>query len=150
MVRLSRKQIILAAFVIMPLAAGGWLYANRTQRIDIAKYVPETALGYLEINDWPQLLDQLTSTKAWRQLAPAYGISDNLKYAGKVGWLANFGGGGETALLARSQFAVVVTGIEVRGEEIKPHLALVAETHGSAEALRKVVATVGKRVHFRF
>ena len=138
MTRPSGKQILLSLLVVLPLAVGGWLYANRRQRIDIARYVPETAVGYLEVNDWPQLLDRLTSTRAWQQLAPAYGISDKLNYAGRFGWLASLTGSGETALLARSQFAVAVTGIEVRGEEVKPHLALIAETHSSPEALQRV------------
>jgi len=136
---LSRKKIVIGGLTLLVLTAGGWLYANRTQKIEIATYVPESALGYLEINDWPQILGRLTATKAWRQLAPAFGVTDKLNYAGKAGWLAQFGGGGEAGLLARSQFAVVVTGLEVRGEEVKPHLALIAETHSSAAALRQVV-----------
>ncbi len=139
MLWLSRKKVVLGGLVLLALTACGWLYANRTQKIEIATYVPESALGYLEINDWPQVVERLTATKAWRQLAPAFGLTDKLNYAGKAGWLAQFGGGGEAGLLARSQFAVVVTGLEVRGEEIKPHLALIAETHSSANTLRQVV-----------
>jgi hypothetical protein len=146
MSRFSRKQIILASFVIPLLAVGGWLYARRPQPVVIASYVPESALGYLEIDDWPKLLDNFTSTRAWRQLAPAYGVSDKLGYLGKASqWdlIAQLTGGGEAAMLARSQFALVVTGLEVRGEEVKPRLALIAETHSRPEALG---ASVEKRL----
>ncbi len=140
MSRFSRKRIILASFIIPLIAAGGWLYARRTQPIVIASYVPESALGYLEINNWPQLVDRFSSTKAWRELAPAYGVSDELDYIAKAGqWdlIARITGGGEAAMLARSQFALAVTGIEVRGEEVKPRMALIAETHSNPKSLRE-------------
>ncbi|MCI0523712.1 MAG: hypothetical protein L0Y75_00475 [Acidobacteria bacterium] len=142
MFRPARKQIILASFIIPLLAVGGWIYARRPQPVVIASYVPESALGYLEINNWPQLLDSFTSTNAWRQLAPAYGVSDKLNYIGKIGqWdlIAQITGGGEAAMLARAQFAIVVTGLEVRGEEVKPRLALIAETHSKPESLGEVM-----------
>ncbi len=138
MFRSARKQIILASFIIPLLAVGGWIYARRPQPVVIASYVPESALGYLEINNWPQLLDSFTSTNAWRQLAPAYGVSNKLDYIGKVSqWdlIAQITGGGEAAMLARAQFAIVVTGLEVRGEEVKPRLALIAETHSNPKSL---------------
>jgi hypothetical protein len=142
MFRSARNQIILASFIVPLLAVGGWMYARRPQPVVIASYVPESALGYLEVNNWPELLDGFTSTDAWRQLAPAYGVSDKLDYIGKVGqWdlIAQITGGGEAAMLARSQFAIVVTGIEVRGEEVKPRLALVAETHSKPKSLGEVM-----------
>lgn len=142
MFRSARTQIILASFIIPLLAVGGWIYARRPQPVVIASYVPESALGYLEINNWPQLLDSFTSTHAWRQLAPAYGVSNKLDYIGKVSqWdlMAQITGGGEAAMLARAQFAIVVTGLEVRGEEVKPRLALIAETHSQQESLGEVM-----------
>ena len=139
----SRKRLILALLIILPLAAGGWIYARRPKPIVIASYVPEAALGYLEVNNWPQMVDNLTSTKAWRELAPAYGIPEELNYLGKAGlwywgdWIARITGRGETAMLARSQFAVVITGLEVRGEQVKPRMALIAETHSDVDSLRE-------------
>ncbi len=147
MSRFSRKRIILVSLIILPLAAGWWIYARRPKPIVIASYAPETALGYLEINDWPRLIDNLASTKAWRELAPAYGIPEELDYLGKLGlwrwgdWIARITGGGEAAMLARSQFAVVITGLEVRGEQVKPRMALIAETHSDPESLREIADT---------
>jgi hypothetical protein len=142
--RFSRKRLILASLVILSLAVGGWIYARRPKPVVMASYAPETALGYLEINDWPQLIDNLTSTKAWRELAPAYGVPGELDYVGKIGlwpfgdWIARMTGKGEAAMLARSQFALVITGLEVRGEQVKPRIALIAETHSDAGSLREV------------
>jgi len=141
MSRFSGKRLILALLIILPFAVGGWIYARRPKPIVIASYVPEAALGYLEVNNWPQLVGALTSTETWRELAPAYGIPEELNYFGKIGWwdwIAPITGGGETAMLARSQFAVVITGLEVRGEQVKPRMALIAETHSDADSLREV------------
>jgi hypothetical protein len=85
------------------------------------------------------LLDRFASTRAWQQLAPGHGLENKLDYIGKIGWLASFTGGNEAALIARSQVAIVMTGLEVRGEEIRPRLALIAETHSSPDDLRKVI-----------
>ncbi|MGE0132797.1 MAG: hypothetical protein AB7U82_32360 [Blastocatellales bacterium] len=138
---MSRKRLILAILIILPLVVGGWFYTRRPKPVDISSYVPETALGYLEINDWPRLVDSLTSTEAWRELAPAYGVPEELNYFGKIRWwdfVTRITGGGEAALLARSQFAIVVSGLEVRGEQVKPRMALIVETHSDADTLREV------------
>jgi len=139
--RFSRKRLIIALLVILPLAIGGWIYVRRPKPVVIASYVPETALGYLEVNNWPALVDNLTSTKAWRELAPAYDVPEELNYFGKLGrlnWMAWLFGGGETAMLARSQFALVITGIEVRGEQVKPRMALIIETRSDGDSAREV------------
>ena len=128
--------------MVLLLAAGGWIYTRRVTRVEMQSYVPESALGYVEINDVPRLFDRFTSTKAWRALAPIYGLSGKLNYAGKAGWLVRATGIGtqEAVLLARSQFAIAVTGIETRGEEeVRPRLAFIAETHSSPEMLRAYI-----------
>jgi hypothetical protein len=135
----SRKKLLLSLFVILLIAIGVWLYSRRIERVAMASYVPQSALGYLEINDWPKLLERFTSTGAWQQLAPAYGIDGKLKYVGQASWLVNLMGIGEPAMLARSQFALVVSGLEVRGEEVRPHVAMIAETHSDAEDLRQML-----------
>jgi len=142
MVKSTALRITLVPLAALLLAAGGWLYARRVERIEIAAYVPESALGVLEINDLPRLFDQLTSTKAWQELAPAYGISDKLNYigkAGRVGWLTRLTGNQEAAIFSQAQIAVVITSLEVRGEAVKPRMALVAETHSRAGALQGVI-----------
>jgi hypothetical protein len=139
MFNLSSKKLVLSLLVVLLIAIGVWLYSRRVERVAMASYVPQSALGYLEINDWPKLLDSFTATGAWRQLAPAYGIDGKLNYIGKAGWLASLTGIGEPAMLARTQFALAITGLEVRGEEVRPRVALIAETHSDAEDLRQVL-----------
>jgi hypothetical protein len=142
--RFSRKRLILALLILLPFAVGGWIYARRPKPVVMASYAPETALAYLEINNWTQLIDNMTATDAWRELAPAYGVPKDLDYFGKIGmwpfgdWIARMTGRGEAAMLARSQFALVITGLEVRGEQVKPRIALIAETHSDADYLREV------------
>src|SRR5262245_47870459 len=141
MPRLTRKQISISVLVIILLGIVGWFYSQRVKLVQMARYVPDSALGYLEINSVPQVLKELTATTAWKQLAPAYGLTDKLDYAGALGSLAQFAGvlGGETTLLARAQLGVVVTALEVRGEQVKPRWALLAETHASQRDLQKVI-----------
>ena len=105
------------------------------------KYIPDSALGYISINNVPQFLDQFTETKAWQELAPAYGLQKRFGYAGWLGKIARWTGIGnkETLLIARGQFALVVTGIEVRGDEVKPRWALLAETHGSESQVQSLM-----------
>lgn len=141
MKRFSGKQIFLFLGIALLLGLAGWLYSQRVRRVAMAQYVPASALGYVEVNNAPQVIEQLTATNAWRQLAPAYGVSDKLKYASTLGGLAQFAGafGGEATVLARAQFAVAVTALEVRGEQVKPRWALVAETHTSKGNLQSVI-----------
>src|SRR5262245_7423506 len=135
---LSRKTTALAILGLLLPALLVWFYTQRVKPVQMARYVPDSALGYLEINSLPQVLKQLTATTAWKQLAPAYGLTEKLNYAGALGGLAQFAGalGGETTLLARAQLAVVVTSLEVRGEQVKPRWALLAETHAGQRDLQ--------------
>jgi hypothetical protein len=147
MSRFSGKRIFLGLVILLPLVAGAWIYARRPHPVVMGDYVPESALGYLEVNDWPRVVEKLTMTNAWRELAPGYGVPEKLNYLGQArrlywgdwgNWVARITGGGEMAILARSQFALAVTALEVREERVKPRLALIAETHSDANALREV------------
>ncbi len=129
-------------FVILLVAIGGWLFYQRFHRVALENYVPESALGYLEVNDLPQLLDHFVHTEAWQQLAPIYEVKNGLQYAGWASWLGRWTGIGtkETLLFSRGQFVVVVSGIEVRGDEVKPRIALVMETHGSNASVKALMS----------
>jgi hypothetical protein len=136
------RRVALAGLLLVLLLAGGWLYSRRVARVEMAAYVPESALGYVEVNDLPRLAGRLTSTDAWERLAPAYGLPESVRWAGWLGSAARWTGVGtrEAVLLARAQFAVAVTGIEVRGEEVRPRVAFLIESHGDAQALKNVIA----------
>lgn len=142
MTKYVRTKISLAVLGVVLLATSGWLYFRRPEPIDVAAYVPESALGYLEINNLPKLAAELTQTRGWQQLAPAYGISDKLAFlgqTGKLGWLAGLTGNKEAAVFTDAQIAIVVTGLEARTEDIKPRFALVVVSQGNEKALRTVI-----------
>jgi hypothetical protein len=126
---------------LLVLVAGGivWMYWQRLTPVNIATYVPESAIGYLEISDLPEVVNQYTSTNAWQRLAPEYGIKQS--YAGKLFRLVRLTGIGtsEMLLLSRAQCAIVVTSLEVLGEQVKPRWAIIAETHSSPARLRGVI-----------
>lgn len=136
-----RKRVAVASTLLLA-AIALWLYFQRVTKIDLAARVPGTAIGYVEINDWPAAVDKLTSTSAWTELAPAFGLSDRWRYVGKVAWLIRATGMGpsEAVIASRSQFAVVVTSLEVRGDEVKPRVAFIAETHSSHSRLGELIS----------
>lgn len=130
---MNRKVVIIALAPLLLL--GGWYLASRPKAVEMAAYVPASALGYIEINDWPRFVGEMSETAAWRSIAPAYGLDGKIAGLGRAGWLRGISLDSEAAILARSQFAVALTGIEVRGDEVKPLLTLIVETHSDAKTI---------------
>ncbi len=142
MTKYVRTKISFAVLGVVLLATSGWLYFRRPEPVEIAGYVPESALAYLEINNLPKLAADITATRGWQQLAPAYGISNKLAFLGQaenLGWLAGLTGNKEAAVFTDAQIAVVVTGLEARAEAIKPRFALIIISQGNDKALRAVI-----------
>ena len=137
--RLRKRVAVVLTLLLAAIAL--WLYFQRVTRIDLAARVPATAIGYVEVNDWPAAVDKLTATSAWTELAPAFGLWDRWRYVGRFAWLIRATGIGanEAVIASRSQFAVIVTSLEVRGDEVKPRVALIAETHSSSSRLAEVI-----------
>ena len=138
---LSRQKIVPVFFLLLILA-GIWIFFHRISSVAMDSYVPDSALGYLVVNDVPQVINKLTATQGWQDLAPIYGLDGKFKY---TGWLATLGrwtgiGTAESLLFSRGQFALVITGIELRGDEVKPRWALVAETHGSEASIKSLIS----------
>ena len=139
------KRILLSIVVLVVLLAA-WVWWNRPEAVDMAAYVPAESLVYLETNSLPEIVGGLTSTDAWRALAPPAGLSPNV---GRVGWLSRLSawsgiGSAQTVVFSRAQVAVAVLGFEVTAEsstvrDIKPRIALVAETHTSAARVQTAV-----------
>lgn len=142
--RPSPRLLLIPAGLL--LLAAAWLWWNRPQRIDIAAYAPADSIIYLEANDLPAILAGLTSTDAWRDLAPSAGLRTDL---GRVGWLGRVSawtgiGTAQSVVLARAQVAIVVLGFETEGVPggeavVRPRLALVAETHSGHGRTRDAV-----------
>lgn len=149
------RKVALSIVALVALL-GVWVWWNRPETVDMAAYVPADSLIYIEANSLPEIVGGLTSTNAWRALAPPAGLNPNI---GRLGWLSRLSawsgiGTAETVVFSRTQAAVVVLGFDVTEEsstvrDIKPRVALVAETHtgaGRAEtAIRKLVGNYARR-----
>ncbi|MDQ1560008.1 MAG: hypothetical protein QOD32_3068, partial [Pyrinomonadaceae bacterium] len=146
----SWPQRIAFTIIALVLLLGAWVWWNRPEAVDMSAYVPAESLVYLEANSLPDIVSGLTSTDAWQALAPPAGLSPNI---GRLGWLSRLSawsgiGSAETVVFSRTQAAVAVLGFDVTEEsstvrDIKPRIALVAETHTGA---RRVEAAVTKLI----
>ncbi len=134
----SRKYLLPALLGLLLLLVGGWYIAGRVgQRspASLARMVPATAIGYVEVGRLPELLERIRGTAAWRELAPLFGIEDRFE-TGRLSSLAGVMAGEEVAVLAESGLALVLTGIEVADDQVRPRLTLLIETGRQGEAVQ--------------
>lgn len=147
---LTRKNIIIASIVLFTgIAVAFYFFTRRPPRVDMDRYTPFNALAFVQIDNLTDILDGLTDTKAWDELAPALGLSSQLKQIGfATDLMSRTGFGPEEAVIAgRAQYALVVTGIETEtgaAEDgpyvrFKPRFALIVETHSNAETTERLV-----------
>ncbi|HEX5736536.1 MAG TPA: hypothetical protein VF131_27135 [Blastocatellia bacterium] len=146
---LTRRNLLVASLIlIVGVAVSAYFALRRPPRVEMGRYVPASALAYVEINNFSDLVGGLTSTKAWQELAPALGISDDISQVGLAADLMGRTGVGrdEAVIAGRAQLALVLTGIEAEsgtGEEgayinLKPRFAAVVETHSSSAVARRL------------
>ena len=136
----SRLRVI--SLLLLALIAGGaWFYYQSYKRVDIAAYVPQNAIGFLAVDDWTRLSDEITASNAWRDIAPAYGIWNKWNFLGLAARAIRTSGIGTSDLVvfSRAQLGVFVTSLEVNGDTVKPRLALVIESHSMPSRLASVV-----------
>ncbi|MCA1634256.1 MAG: hypothetical protein LC802_11325 [Acidobacteria bacterium] len=152
--RIARRVILFALLLV--ILTGLWMWWNRPVKVDMAAYVPADSIVYLEADSLPGLLNGITSTDAWRELAPAAGID---RHVGEAGWLSRFMsftglGSGESVIFSRAQVAVTIQGFEAAEEsdtalKFSPRAALVAETHTgegrTRAAVEKLVGDFARR-----
>ncbi|MEK6407131.1 MAG: hypothetical protein AABN34_09230, partial [Acidobacteriota bacterium] len=147
---LTRKKIIIASSVlVVGLVVAGFFALRRPPRVAMDRYVPKDVLAYVEINNLADLIDGLTSTKAWRELAPVLGLSSQLRQVGFAADLIGRSGLGpdEAVVAGRAQYAIAITGIESKAGEteegaylhLKPDFALIIETHSNPETASRLV-----------
>src|SRR5262245_16626035 len=111
----TRKNIIISSIVLLlVLFVGGFFILRRPARVAMERYIPADALAYLQIDSLTELVDGLTHTKAWRELAPVLGMSSQIRQVGLVADLIGRSGFGpdEAVVAGRAQYAVAITGIE--------------------------------------
>ena len=147
---LTRKKIIIASIALaFGLAAAAYVVMRRPQRSDMERYVPATALAFIEIDNLPDLVDGLTDTKAWREIAPALGLSSQLRQLGFASDLLGRAGVGpdEAVVAARAQYAISLTGVDAETGatddgpyiHLKPSFAIVVDTHAEPETAARLV-----------
>ena len=145
-----RKYLVVAAVLVAcGVGLGAFFIARRPPRFPMEQYIPANALAFVEVDSLGQLVDGLTSTRAWRELAPLLGISSQLRQVGQAAdVMGRLGLGPSEAVIAgRAQYALAVTGLEAatRSEDegpsiqMKPHFVLVIKTHATADATAALV-----------
>lgn len=159
---LTRKNKIIAVSVlIVGLIVAGYLVLRRPPRVAMERYVPADALAFLEIDSLANLVDGLTSTRAWRDLAPVLGLSSQLQQIGLIADLVGRSGFGpdEAVVAGRAQIAIAITGIESEAGKtdegpylhLRPKFALIIETHMSQESAARLVrdrsALIAQRIY---
>ncbi|MDQ3908198.1 MAG: hypothetical protein M3268_07620, partial [Acidobacteriota bacterium] len=149
-------RVVLIALGLLVVAAAAWLWWARPQQVEMATYVPQDTLLYLEADSLPDIVNELTSTSAWHTLAPAAGVRENLPNHDFLLGLAKWTGIGsaEAVIYSRAQVAVAVLGVDAKEEresalQISPRLVIVVETQTSEarieKALRSFVGDFARR-----
>ncbi|MGH9763118.1 MAG: hypothetical protein ACREDR_21725, partial [Blastocatellia bacterium] len=145
------KRILAATAVIIALAGAGFflLAFKHPPRSDMVKFVPANAIGFVEIDSLSDVLNGLTSTRAWKDMAPAFGVSSQLRELGlATDVIGRTGLGPEEAVVAgRAQYVIAITGVDAEtgsnedGPYIhfKPHVVLEVESHSRPEVATRLV-----------
>lgn len=157
-VKRSWRTLLLVVCGLLLLAAA-WLWWNRPQQVEMAAYVPQDSLIYLEADSLPEILSAIGSTDAWRTLAPAAGVRQDFA---RVGWLTSFArwtgiGSAESVVLSRAQVAVAVFGVGAKeGQQgvaldVSPRVVIAVETHTgesrTRQAIERVVGDFARRAY---
>lgn len=135
-----RTRVLVAGFALAVIA--GWLYWNWPRRVDMAVYVPADCVAFVEADDLVDLADGIGSSEAWTKLAAPLGARSTLLPNRWLIRLARWTGIGsdDSILFARSQFAIVFTGVEETEADatlkIKPLTTLIIETHTTQRRMR--------------
>lgn len=148
--RFTQKKILLTLIVLLAaLGVACYFALRRPPRVAMERYVPATALAFIEINNLTDVIDGLTNTKAWRELAPTLGLSSQLRQIGLGADLISRTGFGpdEAVVAGRAQYAIALTSLEAETGatdegpylHFKPRFALVAQTHAKPETAARLV-----------
>jgi len=145
----SWSRRILLFFIALASLLAVWVWWNRPEPVDMSAYVPAESIVFFETNSLPEIVRGLISTDGWKALAPPSGFNENI---GQINWLSRLSawtgiGTAETVVFSRSQVAVAVLGFEATEEsetslDIKPRVALIAETHTNPQRVRTAVMKI--------
>jgi len=156
-----RKLAVAAAVLTVGLIVVGFFVLRRAPRVAMERYAPASSIAFVEVDRLSDLADGLTHTRAWRGLAPVLGLSSQLRQLGFVSDLIGRSGLGpdEAVAAGRAQYAIAITAIESNAVEsvegasihVKPHFALIIETHMKPETAARLIRdrarTVAERIY---
>src|SRR3989442_11095543 len=140
LIKYRRIRLLLPVVAVGLVAA--WVYWSQPHRVDLATFAPSDCLAFVEADNASELLAGLEESQGWRALAGPIGAKSNLltnRWLVRVArWVGL--GNADALLLARSQFGIVLTGVQV-GETgptltIRPLATLIIETHTSQRRVR--------------
>jgi hypothetical protein len=142
-------MLIASAALVLALIIAAYFYLRRPPRDQMERYVPAATLAYIEVDSLSDVMDGLTDTKAWHELAPALGMSSQLSQIGRVtDFVGRLGVGPDEAVLAgRGQFAIALTGLDAESGanddgpylHFKPRFAIIIQTHSKPESASHLV-----------
>lgn len=117
---------LLAAITLSGIAIS---FTFRPRKEPLSRLVPEETLAYIELEEPLTLAEHLTQTQAWSRLAPLLGWPPNPAGLGFWRQFINVAGFGSENLemLLTARLALVVTGVDMVGDEITPHVAFLLE-----------------------
>ena len=143
-------RFLLGLLVVIALIAS-WLWWVKPKQVDMTAYAPANSLLYLEANHPLDVVRALANTEAWKIFENSAG---NEQSAAGSFWLQRFVrwtgiGPIESVILARAQFAVVVTDLAATEQadtlRIKPEGALIIETQTAERRIRPAVEKAVKK-----
>src|SRR6185436_11486716 len=146
----TRKNILMGSSILIgALIVAAFFTFRRPTQVAMVRYIPANVLAFVEIDSVADVVDGLTSTKAWSELAPVLGLSSQLRQVGLVTDLIGRSGLGpdEAVVAGRAQCAIAITGIQSNAGEteegpylhLKPAFALLIETHSGSETATRLV-----------
>src|SRR5438309_2265849 len=142
---LKNRRTRLLVLAVIVASATVWIVWNRPAKVDMATYVPGDSLAFISGDDLPGLAGGIEGTEAWRELAGPLGAPSHLLPGRWLISIAKWTGIGsvDAVLAARSQVALVFTQPEASANEqtliIKPHAALIIETHTTQRRMRSTI-----------
>jgi hypothetical protein len=131
----QRKTLLLLGAAAGLLLVVWWL-APRPHRESLARAVPVSAIGYLEMESGASLLQSLTALEAWPSLSAAEVEREWRSVTGSRRWLLSWlprlpawmrGEPREWVDLLDSRVALILTALEWKGEMVRPHWTLLLE-----------------------
>jgi hypothetical protein len=127
--QLFKRRWVAYLLVVMVLSGIAISFTFRPRKEPLSRLAPDDALAYLELEEPLTLAEQLSQTQVWPRLAPLLGWPQNPAGVGFWRQLITIVGSGQQNLdvLLKARMALVITGVDIIGDEITPHVAFLLQ-----------------------